>query len=110
MDERQLDRITPQDVIGRFGWNRAMQIIGFCLMWRAAGCPDLETLKAQIREQFAQQGLSKSAAYRYIGELREWADELGWDADRLGGLALQVAKVFDVEDEARVSHARERMV
>lgn len=37
----------------------------------------METLTAEIRQQFAAQGLQKSTAYRYIEQLRVWAEERG---------------------------------
>lgn len=93
--------MDARDVVKRFGMSRALPLIGFCTLWRSLGSPPMESLSNEIRASLEEQGLSKSAAYRYIGNLKEWNVELGRSPEELDELAAQVAGVFDVPEEEK---------
>lgn len=91
--------MEPGEVIKRFGMLRTFELVGFCQLWRSMGRPCLRKLQTEVRMELERQGLSTSAAYRYIRELKRWNEELGREPDQVDDLAGLVAAIFDVEEE-----------
>lgn len=85
--------MNPGAAIKRFGAIRGLQVMGFCALWVKLGSPTLERLSAEVRAEMERQGLSTSAAYRYIRYLRAWNEELGRDPDDLDALARLVSGI-----------------
>ncbi len=59
-----------------FGLRRATEIMGMCLLWQGAniiGLADLPTLSTFVAEA-TDRGISKSATYRAMADLRRFAD------------------------------------
>jgi len=86
-------------VVKRWGIGRALQLVGFCHMWRLVGSPSADELTGIVRQKFSELGMQKSTAYRYMGHLREWNAELGRDPDQVQALMAEIAAVFDVPQE-----------
>jgi hypothetical protein len=95
-----------RDVIKQFGTYKALQIVGFCQVWRMIGKPPVDVLAADLRRTMEEQGISKSAAYRYVGYLREWNEQLGRGPDRLESLLDEVAGIFDQAQEESVNEEK----
>jgi hypothetical protein len=91
--EQEIKRIYERDVFEEFGVLHGLQVMGFAVLWRAVGMPKLDVLTADIRERFGEAGLSKSAAYRYVKDLKAWNEKLGGDPQRVDGLVLQIAQL-----------------
>ena len=91
--EQEIKRIDERDVFAQFGVLHGLQIMGFAVLWRAIGMPQLDVLTADIRERFGDAGMQKSAVYRYVKELRVWNEIRGGDPLRVEGLVLEISQI-----------------
>jgi hypothetical protein len=91
-----------REVVKQFGPFKSLQVVGFCLLWRKMGRPKVDGLSAGMRQYMAENGVGKSAAYTYLGELRAWNTSLGRLPEEAEGLLEAVAGVFDLDEEEPV--------
>jgi hypothetical protein len=62
-----------QELVDYFPSARALQLVGFCVLYRLAGYPTPGSLRSQGKRFF---GLSKSAVYRCFVDLRNFRQHL----------------------------------
>jgi hypothetical protein len=86
-------------VVKQFGPFKSLQVVGFCLLWRKMGRPKVDGLSAGMRQYMAENGVGKSAAYTYLGELRAWNTSLARSPEQVEELLEAVAGVFDLDEE-----------
>jgi hypothetical protein len=71
LSERELsDAEWTARFVGYFGPKRAMQLMGFCLMWAVTGRPTL----AHVVKDPLFVGISRATIYRFIKDMTAWRD------------------------------------
>ena len=64
-------KIGMRDVVKRFGSWKSLSVVGFCHCWRMLGRPKVDVLSRDLRDTLGDLGISKSAAYSYLKQLRQ---------------------------------------